>query len=387
MPVEFEIQRYFCQKLTDEENFEIGSLTHVMLSPFTIILWLVILAGGLLAIAVHFLLTRNSGSVSLADLPATSLPTGSSGRWMEIFHDSAAGIDIELILYGVLTLIGVLLILRAVVSAIIVIRQRKFAGLPEARSRQRSEPGMAKHRSLLGRGFSGRMVLALTGTVALFGFSTVAVVYFTVTNTLREYQLKRATVLALNISDAAAGYVVAKKTAGLGALLGKSAGGPGTAYIIVEDRNGAIAAQSLATLPNELQPSLNQERPRQTQRRTLTVGGRAVYETVVPLLEGQAGAVRVGLWAQEVEAEIHRTIAPVILGILAVLAGGLICSIYLVWQINRPIAKLVRIASHISHGELDMPLSGTRDPGEFGELSRALERLRSSVKAAMTRLN
>jgi len=344
-----------------------------MLSPFTIILWLVILAGGLVAIAVHFLMAQNSGSVSLADLPAASLPTGPSSRWMEIFRESTAGIDIELILYGVLTLIGVLLILRAIVSAIIVIRQRRYARMPETGSPHRVEPGMARHWSILGRGLTGKMLLALTGTVALFGFSTVAVVYFTVTNSLREHQLKRATVLALNISDAAASYVVAKKTAELGALLGKSASGP--------------AAQSLATLPSELPPSLNQAPTRRTQRQTLTVGGRAVYETTVPLLEGQAGTVRVGLWAQEVEAEIHRTVAPVILGILAVLAGGLICSIYLVWQINRPIAKLVRIASHISHGELDMPLSGTRDPGEFGELSRALERMRSSVKAAMTRLN
>jgi HAMP domain-containing protein len=373
--------------LTVEEALNTVLFAYVMLSPFTIILWLVILAGGLVAIAVHFLMAQNSGSVSLADLPAASLPTGPSSRWMEIFRESTAGIDIELILYGVLTLIGVLLILRAIVSAIIVIRQRRYARMPETGSPHRVEAGMARHWSILGRGLTGKMLLALTGTVALFGFSTVAVVYFTVTNSLREHQLKRATVLALNISDAAASYVVAKKTAELGALLGKSASGPAMAYIVVADRKGAVAAQSLATLPSELPPSLNQEPTRRTQRQTLTVGGRAVYETTVPLLEGQAGTVRVGLWAQEVEAEIHRTVAPVILGILAVLAGGLICSIYLVWQINRPIAKLVRIASHISHGELDMPLSGTRDPGEFGELSRALERMRSSVKAAMTRLN
>ena len=147
-----------------------------------------------------------------------------------------------------------------------------------------------------------------------------------------------------------------------------------------------MAAHSVATLPDELQPLLDRQPPRQTQRRTLTFGGRTVYETAVPLLDGQAGAVRVGLWAEEVDAEIRRAITPVIFSILAVIAGGVICSIYLVWQINRPIVKLVRIASHISRGELDIPLSGTHDPGEFGELSRSLERMRSSVKAAMTRL-
>jgi len=230
--------------------------------------------------------------------------------------------------------------------------------------------------------------LVFTDKVALFGFCAVVVVYFTLTHSLREHQLKRVTVLAVNISDAAAGYVVAKKTAELGALLDKSTGSAATAYIVVEDRNGVAIthAHILATVPNQLPALSSRQAPRQTQRRTLVVGGRAVYETAVPLLDGQAGAVRVGLWAQEVEGEIRRTVAPVIFWILAVLAGGLICSIYLVWHLNRPIVKLIRMASQISLGGLDMPLSGIRDPGEFGELSRALERMRSSVKAAIARL-
>lgn len=359
-----------------------------MLSPFTIILWLVILVGCLVAVAVHFLLAQNIGTVSLADLPATAPTTGPSSRWPEIFRESTAGVNLEMILYGALTLIGVLLVLRAVVSAIIVIRQRKNSALPESEWLRRAEPGNARHWSMLGRGFNGKMLLAFTGTVALFGFSTVAVVYYSLTNSLREHELKRATVLALNVSDAAAGFVVAKQKAELGALLSKTAGRAPTAYIVVEDRQGAaLAMHGLTALPNELSPSLNSEPLRGIQRRTLTVGGRRVYETAVPLLDGQAGAVRVGLWAEEVEGEIHRILAPVIFCILAVLAGGLVCSLYLVWRINRPIAKLVRIASHISRGDLDAPLGGTRDPGEFGELSRALERMRSSVKAAMTRLN
>ena len=358
-----------------------------MLSPFTIILWLVILAGGLIAIGVYFLLGSNSGSTSLADLSQTPLQRGQSNSWMEIFRESTAGIDIEVVLYAALTLLGVLLILRALVSTIIVIRHRKRAWLPTPRLSKPAGPTMAKPRGVLGRGLGGKMLLAFTGTAALFGFCTLAIVYFSLTHSLREHQLQRAIVVALNVSDAAAGLLVAKKTADLTLLVHKSARAETTAYIVVEDRHGTVAAHSVATLPNELQPALDRELPRQTQRRTLTVGGRAVYEVAVPLLDGQAGAVRVGLLAEEVEAEIRRTVAPVIFLLLAVIAGGLICSIYLVWQINRPIVKLVRVASHISRGDLDVPLSGTHDPGEFGELSRSLERLRSSVKAAMARFS
>jgi len=41
----------------------------------------------------------------------------------------------------------------------------------------------------------------------------------------------------------------------------------------------------------------------------------------------------------------------------------------------------------ISYGELDAPSLGVEDKTEFGELSRALERMRSSVKAAVMRLS
>ena len=371
----------------------------MMLSPFTLILWLVVLAGMLIAVTVHFTLGTNSASVSLADLPSIDVPDGQFDRWMEIIREGTTGVGVELLLYGALTLIGLLLILRAVASAIVVFRQRKYLAPPLSGQVHRLEPdspsseapampnGLAGQWSILGRGLTGKMLLGFTGTVALFGFCAAAVVYFTLMHSLREHQLQRATVLAVNVSDVAAGYMVAKKSAELRGLLRKSAGGAATAYIIVEDRNGSVAAHSLADLPAELQPSSDRVLVRQAYRRKRSIGTNPVYETVVPLLDGQAGAVRVGLWAAVVEAEVRRTVAPIVFWVLATIAAGLLCSIYLVWRINRPIVRLVRIASHISRGELDMPLSGTRDAGEFGELSRALERIRSSVKAAMARLN
>jgi len=47
---------------------------------------------------------------------------------------------------------------------------------------------------------------------------------------------------------------------------------------------------------------------------------------------------------------------------------------------------LVRAAQRISTGDLEAPSLGVEDNSEFGELSRALERMRSSIKAAMVRM-
>jgi nitrogen fixation/metabolism regulation signal transduction histidine kinase len=62
-------------------------------------------------------------------------------------------------------------------------------------------------------------------------------------------------------------------------------------------------------------------------------------------------------------------------------------AILLVWRITRPILRLVNSARRISEGELDTLSLTVDDSSEFGELSRSFERMRSSVKAAMSRLH
>jgi methyl-accepting chemotaxis protein len=111
-----------------------------------------------------------------------------------------------------------------------------------------------------------------------------------------------------------------------------------------------------------------------------------VYEISVPILEGQIGAARVGIWEDDVNAEIGEMLAPVLKLITLVVIAGILLAVFLVRRINRPIMRLISSAERISHGDLDVPSIGTDDRSEFGELSRALERLRSSVRAAMIRL-
>jgi HAMP domain-containing protein len=112
-----------------------------------------------------------------------------------------------------------------------------------------------------------------------------------------------------------------------------------------------------------------------------------VSEVAVPILEGQIGAVRLGIWRDAVDAEAFQTVMPLIKIIALVIAGGIVLVVVLAWRINRPILRLVNTARSISRGDLDTPSLGLEGATEFGELSRALERMRSSVKAAMIRLS
>ena len=343
-----------------------------------------------------------------------------------------ANVGLESFFYGVLGICGILLALRAVFSALQIIKEERLlkaqepvksdyslpvesvvsryrkpavvldpggteAGLAGAAGEQSSTGGWTLRRggfsaipacgrvALYGRGLTGRMIGSFTVIVALFSLSTIALVHFTLTASLRKSALQRARVTAINISNGAAGYLSKKNVEGVRGILRKQTTGPEIAYILVQNRAGEIVAQRFTALPENIS-STDAGGARDESQRALRLEGGEVYEVTMPVLDGQAGAVRLGIWRDQIEAEISRTVKPLIHVLWWVAVGGVLMSVYLAWRINRPIMRLVRAAQRISTGDLEAPSLGVEDNSEFGELSRALERMRSSIKAAMVRM-
>lgn len=367
-------------------------------------------------------------SVTLAELAGAGRTAQLLGRpmWDDI-------LDVGLLFYGVVGLCAFLLALRAVVSAVRLARMKRFAGIqnqarydapagtnpagaqrmfvadrlseaPFERAMGPATPsfgGAAVQRRGAGsiaseiwangkffwRGFSGKMIFTFAAVVAAFGLLSMTAVYFTLTRSLTTHALKRATVLAANVSDGAPPYVLKKNAAGLRELLRKLANSPGVAYALVQDRSGGIFAHSFAVLPQEVQGTGAAGETTSGKPRILNLGGGQVYEVSVPLLEGRAGAARVALWKEEIDASIHATVMPIIQWMAMVIVAGILLTMFFAWRIASPILRLVRAAQRISRGELDAPSPGIAGTVEFAELSQALERLRSSVKAALIRLH
>lgn len=238
-----------------------------------------------------------------------------------------------------------------------------------------------------GHGLTGRMIIAFSAIIASFGLLTIATVYFTLTSLLERHVLDRARVTAVNIRDTVPAFLFKKDISGLRAFLGNYAGQGGVAYVLVENSGGKVLAHSFAVLPEEVRRESLQERLTADKPRELQLGERAVHEVAVAASDGKVGSVRLGIWRDEVNEEISRAVTPLVQLILLVVGVGVLLAIFLAWKINRPILKLVKTARSISTGDLNAPSLDVEDPSEFGELSRALERLRSSVNAAMNRLN
>jgi two-component system, cell cycle sensor histidine kinase and response regulator CckA len=227
-----------------------------------------------------------------------------------------------------------------------------------------------------------------TGVMVVLGAFVIAAVYQLTQSTLRDQLDKRALAIATNFSDAAAGHIAGRNVLALHALARKYTLLDGVAYAFVEDGKGEIVAHTLGTFPRELRQGLSVGAKRQIQQRKLLLGQTMVYETAAPILEGQMGSVHVGFWADAVQKEIRDALVPII-GIIAIvpLVGALL-SFRLAQWIVRPIVGLTEIADKVTMGDLETSVGGecvsARD--EIGDLARSLERMRSSLKAAMLRL-
>jgi HAMP domain-containing protein len=225
------------------------------------------------------------------------------------------------------------------------------------------------------------------GTVLLMGVLVLALVYFLTGNALRKQVDFRSSAIATNLSDAAAPYMSRRGVLELDALVAKYGRLEGVAYAFIQDAKGEILASSAQPFPAELKSSFSGANdPRSDGSREVTLRGRPVRETRAPVLEGQLGAVRVGIWDDATQQDVRNTLLPIILLTAICLALAAVLSVFIAGTVIKPILELVTAADAMSRGQLDVPIVARTDD-EIGELARSIERMRASLKAAITRLS
>lgn len=231
-------------------------------------------------------------------------------------------------------------------------------------------------------GLKWKITTAFSGLILVLGMLVIGIVYFFANNALQKQVDLRSTAIATNLADASAGFVSRKSSLELDALVAKYGRLDGVAYAFIQDPKGEILGSSLQPFPTELKDvgGFN------AASRVTKVRGKDVYETRIPILDGQLGIARVGLWASTVQEDMRATLLPIIGLIVLCLAVGVALSIMLASKTIRPILDLKAIADDISRGRLDTSVS-IQSNDEIGELGRSLERMRASLRAAMIRLN
>jgi HAMP domain-containing protein len=256
----------------------------------------------------------------------------------------------------------------------------------ESLSVESSKMSKAVSISRQGGGMKWKVATAFSGLLIVLGLLVIGIVYRFAGNALQRQVDLRSAAIATNLSDAAAGYVSRRSSLELDVLMAKYGRLDGVAYAYIQDPKGEIIASSLQPFPTELKDGSAPRDQRLAKSRVTAVRGKSVYETQMPLLDGQLGAVHVGLWAETVEQDVLGTVLPIIGLIALCLAIGIAVSIIIATSMVRPVLELKAVADEISRGNLDAAVP-THWRDEVGDLARSLERMRASLKAAMARLN
>ena len=215
----------------------------------------------------------------------------------------------------------------------------------------------------------------ITGIVAtvilVFGVFVLIIASQLLARALRNQIDQRTLAIASNLSDAAAGPIIGNNILQLYAFLTKYAQLQGVAYAFIEDRDGKIIANSIKPFPTELMGTSRPDERKQVERRAVTLQGKTAYETRVPILEGQLGAVHVGIWAEDVKKEIS-TIRLTFVGVtLLLLVVAVVLSVFFMC------AMMFRLG-----GQIGLP----SEIGGPGELKPRFKKYHRPVHSRVSRL-
>ena len=211
---------------------------------------------------------------------------------------------------------------------------------------------------------------------------------------LRTYSISRSLGAAIQQPLLIKNYLQVNKMAETNANL------PGVAYVSVLNKRGIVIAGIIGDenrfdpnfiarikasgFPKEI--STKNRIPSGAEESALdySVGGQKIHDVAV-LIGDTGGEAHVGLFTEDVEKAVQKSLIPllVFLGVIALLGG--ISHLLVARTISVPIRALTRAAEKISLGEIDLPIE-VKGGGEIGDLAASLERMRFSIKAAMNRL-
>ncbi len=103
-----------------------------------------------------------------------------------------------------------------------------------------------------------------------------------------------------------------------------------------------------------------------------------VWDVAVPIFEGRAGTVRVGISDHSVRATLLSLLSQMALTLVLVLVASLLAATFLTWVLTRPILELVAAAQAIGRGDFSIRLRRWAND-ELGDLADAFNHMAADL--------
>ena len=235
-------------------------------------------------------------------------------------------------------------------------------------------------------GLLRRLACAFFVVAVMFGIATCVIVYSFFWRASEKDLKARADAIGTSITEIVPRQLTPAGNSKLRDDIYNYASDESIAYIYIEDAEGRIIAHTPSDLPRYLRRDFSSSPERAVGGIDRRYRGATVFEIAKRVGDGKSGFVHVAVRRDLVEAEAWRVVMAIAASIFIVLIVGVVLFlIYVNRCINRPFFELVEHANRISKGDFGVQL-GVARKDELGEIARSLERLRSSLRAMLTRL-
>ena len=146
-------------------------------------------------------------------------------------------------------------------------------------------------------------------------------------------------------------------------------------YVFVTDPNEAVLAHTFGSgFPLDLVP-LNQVSPEAFQNTVvLETEDGFIWDVAVPIFNGKAGIVRVGVFDQSIRTNLAALTSQLLFTMVGVLAVSLLAATFLTWILTRPIIALVDATHKVAQGDFS-PRVRRWANDEIGDLAVAFNQM------------
>jgi HAMP domain-containing protein len=241
-------------------------------------------------------------------------------------------------------------------------------------------------------GLKAKFILYLTSLFLVIGISILSVTFINAQTSLKSELIKRGFSIGSMLAKTSGVFILDNDIILLNQRVNEAKEFASVSYVLIEnDANEILSDTFNKNIPSEILgvkwgEAVDASSIRDTLL-TYNYAGKseAVYEVLCPVEEGLIGYVRVGLYKSYIDNLIFENIIIVLTVILVVLILGIVSSYIIVRRITEPLIYLTESADKVSLGEIDYSIL-TKSNDEIGDLGRAIERMRESLKAAIDRL-
>jgi signal transduction histidine kinase len=221
------------------------------------------------------------------------------------------------------------------------------------------------------------------GLVFLLGIGVTWQVRNALTGTLQAQLENESITSARDLAARAADPILINDLVGLQRLLLETQeNNPDVRYVFIVDKHGQVLAHTFGNgFPMALLDA-NQAAPDDHHQLVLlqTESG-LVWDTAVPIFEGRAGLVRLGLSDARQRAAIQSLTIQLLLMIVLVSALGVFLAVFLTWALTRPILELVEATRLVAQGDFSPRVPRWADD-EIGDLAEAFNAMTAELAHA-----